>query len=71
MIQEERSCYQEKTQIYGFICQKNNVFYSFDSPEIYQQLVEWLDKQEASKATANPRKEDRNQQTMTAEADQL
>lgn len=29
-------------QVYGFLCQKTNVFYAFESYETYQQFLQWL-----------------------------
>jgi hypothetical protein len=36
---------QSSEQVYGFLCQKTNVFYAFESYESYQQFLEWLESQ--------------------------
>mgnify|MGYP000925159331 FL=1 len=46
MINEDSSCNGENNQVYGFLCQKTNVFYAFESRETYQQFLEWLATQE-------------------------
>ena len=34
-------------QVYGFLCPKTNVFYAFDSYEVYQQFLQWLAQQDS------------------------
>lgn len=38
-------------QVYGFLCQKTNVFYAFESYESYKEVLDWLE-QENSLATS-------------------
>lgn len=34
-----------QNQAYGFLCQKTNVFYAFESYETYTQFLEWLEQE--------------------------
>jgi hypothetical protein len=42
-------------QVYGFLCQKTNVFYAFESYETYQYFLEWLERENANnESESNP-----------------
>jgi hypothetical protein len=45
----QASCSTEGSdQVFGFLCQKTNVFYAFESYETYQQFLLWLKDQSRS-----------------------
>lgn len=29
-------------QVYGFLCEKTNIFYAFETQEEYQEFIQWL-----------------------------
>ena len=42
------ACRQDNSQapqVYGFLCEKTNVFYAFESLEEYQQFLAWLEEE--------------------------
>lgn len=39
MINENDPTVNANNQVYGFLCQKTNVFYAFESYENYQQFL--------------------------------
>ena len=57
-------------QVYGFLCPNTNVFYAFDSYEVYQQFISWLAQQETPVAT-NLQSQERTCSPMISQADQL
>jgi hypothetical protein len=59
------------SQVYGFLCQKTNVFYAFESYENYQQFLQWLATQEESSDAAAVRTSERCELPMIDEAEQL
>ena len=58
-------------QVYGFLCPKTNVFYAFDSYEVYQQFLQWLGEQQPEGDCLSARNEERTCPPMVNEADQL
>lgn len=34
-----------ENQVYGFLCQKTNVFYAFESYESYKEFLDWLEQE--------------------------
>lgn len=32
-------------QVYGFLCQRTNVFYAFESFQAYQEFLLWLERE--------------------------
>lgn len=59
------------SQIYGFLCQKTNVFYAFESHETYQQFLQWLATQEETNGLNATNSSDRDDRLMVDEAEQL
>lgn len=58
-------------QVYGFLCPTTNVFYAFDTFEVYQQFLQWLEQQQPE-AQQNPSMtHDAAQRPMINESDQL
>ena len=58
-------------QVFGFLCQKTNVFYAFDSYETYQQFLQWLQTQpEDILDSSEPRNTDKDVY-IVKEEDQL
>lgn len=47
MINSATSNSPSENQVYGFLCQKTNVFYAFQSYETYQQFLQWLETQQS------------------------
>lgn len=45
-------------QVYGFLCQKTNVFYAFESYETYKEFLEWLEQENAANDDASIRMEE-------------
>ena len=58
-------------QIYGFLCPKTNIFYAFDSYDVYQQFLQWLSLQEKQASQLPQQAEERAASPMVTEADQL
>ena len=71
MLNEDSSNSNQNGQVYGFLCQKTNVFYAFESQESYQQFLSWLSTQEAQTDTSACRLSEQVEVPMVNEADQL
>jgi hypothetical protein len=71
MINEDTPCTEENNQVYGFLCQKTNVFYAFESRETYQQFLSWPATQEETTDESNCITEERTEVPMIDEAQQL
>jgi hypothetical protein len=37
--------------VYGFLCEKTNVFYAFDTYEKYQEFLDWLEVEAQDKSS--------------------
>jgi hypothetical protein len=48
MLNQTTSENDSQRQVYGFLCQRTNVFYAFESFEEYQEFLEWLERENAS-----------------------
>lgn len=57
MINQPTSNSASPNQVYGFLCQKTNVFYAIDSYETYQQLLQWLDTQPSDTPDSTPQRQ--------------
>jgi precorrin-3B methylase len=71
MLKENDPNPQQSNQVYGFLCQKTNVFYAFESYETYQQFLEWLSSQQESTDESANRGITRAEAAMIDEAEQL
>jgi viroplasmin and RNaseH domain-containing protein len=45
MLSQSDSQSEGQDQVYGFLCQKTNVFYAFESFEAYEEFLAWLDRE--------------------------
>lgn len=71
MINQDPANSENNNQVYGFLCQKTNVFYAFESEETYQQFLQWFDSQALQTDSAACQAPQRAESHMVNEADQL
>lgn len=55
-------------QVYGFLCQKTNVFYAFESFEAYQEFLQWLERENALGNTDQMEIEDESSVVMPSDS---
>jgi hypothetical protein len=58
-------------QVYGFLCQKTNVFYAFESYETYTQFLEWLQRENSLPCESDPQFEQKATGAYLGEDEQL